>query len=186
MSDQFIGEIRAFAFSFPPVDWAYCNGQQVNVLQYQALFSLIAGKYGATDMRTYFTLPDLIGRAVMHPGTQPNPPTYTLAQTTGTTAVTLTPAQTPVHSHGAQSANTGTILTNTPSATVYPSVPRSGSTTYDAWSTEAGTASVSFPPNALAYAGGGSNGLAMPHSNISPCLALGFCIALNGTYPVAN
>ena len=186
MSDQFIGEIRAFAFSFPPVDWAYCNGQQASVTQYAALYSLIAGKYGPTDQRTYFTLPDLIGRAVMHPGTLAGSGTYTLAQTTGTTSVTLTSAQTPVHTHGAQSANTGTILTNTPSATVYPTVPRSGATNYDGWSTEAGTASVSFSPNVLAYAGGGSNGLAMPHSNISPCLALGFCIALNGTYPVAN
>lgn len=185
MSDQFIGEIRAFAFSFPPAEWAYCNGQQVSFGQYTALASIIAGRYGATDSRTYFTLPDLIGRAVMHPGTQPNSPTYTLAQTSGITSVALTATQTPAHTHGAQSVNTGTILTNTPSATVYPTVPRSGATNYDGWSTEAGTATVSFA-NVLAYAGGGNTGLALAHSNISPCLALGFCIALNGTYPVAN
>lgn len=185
MSDQFIGEIRAFAFSFPPVDWAYCNGQKVALSQYQALYSIIGGMYGATDNRSFFTLPDLIGRAVMHPGTFPNWGSYQLAQTSGTTSVTLTAAQTPVHTHGAQSNNTGATYTNTPSPAVYPSVPRSGNTAYDAWTTEAATASVTFA-NVLAYAGGGSNGIAMPHSNISPCLALGFCIALNGNYPVQN
>ena len=37
MADPYVGEIRAFAFTFNPVDWLLCDGAIVSVLQYQVL-----------------------------------------------------------------------------------------------------------------------------------------------------
>jgi microcystin-dependent protein len=187
MSDQFIGEIRAFAFAFPPVDWVYCNGQTFPFQQSPALYALIGNIYGPTDTRTYFTLPDLRGRAVIHPGTYTDGTTFTLGQTSGVPTVTLNSAQLATHNHTANSANSGSLPTNTPSANVYPSVPRSGTTGYDAWTTSAGAPSVSFSPNVLTVTGGGGGGgTAQPHNNISPYLAFNFCIAINGNWPARN
>lgn len=70
MSDPFIGEIRMFAGNFAPRGWASCNGQILPVSQNTALFSLLGTIYGG-DGRTTFALPDLRGRAPLHPGRGP-------------------------------------------------------------------------------------------------------------------
>jgi microcystin-dependent protein len=56
--DPFIGEIRAFGFTYAPPGWAQCNGQVMQISQNQALFSLLGTTYGG-DGRTTFALPDL-------------------------------------------------------------------------------------------------------------------------------
>lgn len=60
MSDPYIGEIKAVAFDFAPIDWASCRGQQINISQNQALYSLLGIYYGG-DGRTSFNLPNLSG-----------------------------------------------------------------------------------------------------------------------------
>ena len=45
MSDQFIGEIRPFAFSYPPRGWAACDGALIGVSQNNALFAVL-GSFG--------------------------------------------------------------------------------------------------------------------------------------------
>lgn len=55
-----IGEITLFAFSFAPYGWMSCEGQVLNIMQYQALFALIGATYGG-DGRTTFALPNLKG-----------------------------------------------------------------------------------------------------------------------------
>ena len=67
MSEPFIAEIRIFAGNFAPRSWAFCNGQLLPISQNTALFSLIGTTYGG-DGRTTMGLPDLQGRAPMHPG----------------------------------------------------------------------------------------------------------------------
>ena len=44
--DAYIGEIRAFPFSFIPESWLGCFGQTLQVGQYQALYALIGNTYG--------------------------------------------------------------------------------------------------------------------------------------------
>ena len=44
--DPFIGEIRAFAFTFAPYGWATCDGQIMNINQSTALFSIIGNVFG--------------------------------------------------------------------------------------------------------------------------------------------
>ena len=59
-----MGEIRMFAGTFAPRNWAFCDGQLLSVSQNDALFSLLGTQYGG-DGRTTFGLPDLRGRSPM-------------------------------------------------------------------------------------------------------------------------
>ena len=46
MSDPFVAEIRIFAGNFAPRNWAFCNGQLLQISQNTALFALIGTTYG--------------------------------------------------------------------------------------------------------------------------------------------
>jgi microcystin-dependent protein len=65
VSDFFLGEIRMFAFDWPPDSWALCNGAAMAIRQNQALFSLFGTIYGGDGQNT-FSLPDLRGRVPLH------------------------------------------------------------------------------------------------------------------------
>jgi microcystin-dependent protein len=58
--DAFIGEVRTFAFGFPPQKWVPCNGQSYQIAQNPNLFQVIGSTYGG-DGQTVFSLPDLRG-----------------------------------------------------------------------------------------------------------------------------
>ncbi len=65
-----IGEIRMFAGTFAPKGWAFCEGQLLSVTQHSTLFSVLGVGYGG-DGRMTFGIPDLRGRAPVHPGVSP-------------------------------------------------------------------------------------------------------------------
>ena len=67
MADPFVAEIRIFPFNFAPKGWAWCDGQLLPLSQNTALFSLLGTTYGGNG-KSNFALPDLQGRAPMHPG----------------------------------------------------------------------------------------------------------------------
>lgn len=56
--DFLIGTVCLFAFSFVPEGFLPCNGQELPIMNYEALFSLIGTQYGG-DGKTNFKLPDL-------------------------------------------------------------------------------------------------------------------------------
>jgi len=58
--DYFIGQIVLFPYTFTPMGWSLCDGKSMQILQNQALYSLIGDKFGG-DGRTYFNLPNLRG-----------------------------------------------------------------------------------------------------------------------------
>ncbi len=70
MAEPFLSEIRIFPFNFASKGWAFCNGQLMPISQNTALFSLLGTIYGGGG-RVNFALPDLQGRAPMHPGQGP-------------------------------------------------------------------------------------------------------------------
>ena len=43
MDEPFIGEIRPIGFGRLPRNWAYCDGQILQIAQNQALFALLGG-----------------------------------------------------------------------------------------------------------------------------------------------
>src|SRR5512137_1057269 len=98
MSNQFVAEIRIFTGNFAPKGWALCNGQLLPISQNTALFSLLGTTYGG-DGRSTFALPDLQGRAPMHPNQGPGLSMHDLGETSGVEAVTLIQSEMPVHSH---------------------------------------------------------------------------------------
>ena len=170
MSEPFIAEIRIFAGNFAPRGWAYCNGQLLPIAQNTALFSLIGTTYGG-DGRTTTALPNLEGRAPMHPGRGPGLTARRLGQKGGVETVTLSEAQIPSHTHAAMAVN-AQGATNQPGPTTAPAqVPGRGSGLYSA-----GAANGAFREAATT---GGSQA----HDNMQPYLALSFIIALVGLYP---
>lgn len=58
--DPILGQIQLFPFSFSMVGWLRCEGQMLQVMQNQALFSLFGTTYGG-DGRNNFGIPDLRG-----------------------------------------------------------------------------------------------------------------------------
>src|SRR6187399_1764716 len=99
MADPFVAEIRIFPFNFAPKGWAWCDGQLLPLSQNTALFSLLGTTYGGNG-KSNFALPDLQGRAPMHPGQGPGLSLHDLGETGGSETVTLLGSEIPAHSHG--------------------------------------------------------------------------------------
>lgn len=172
MSEPFIAEIRIFAGNFAPRGWAFCDGQLLPIAQNTALFSLIGTTYGG-DGRTTTALPNLKGRASMHPGRGPGLTARRLGERAGVESVTLTDAQMPSHSHQLRGAINPSLV-RLPSNTVALSRSR-GATAYQQDSTNN---LVDMAQEVLPNAGGGQ-----PHNNLQPYLVMNFIIALVGMYP---
>lgn len=171
MSDPFIAEIRIFAGNFAPRNWAFCNGQLLPISQNTALFSLIGTTYGG-DGRTTTALPNLQGRAPMHPGRGPGLTNRRLGERAGVTTATLTEAQMPNHNHNL-------VASPNPAEDPGPagnSFARSvGGTAYQSDTTNN---LVALDADTMPSVGGLG-----AHNNHQPYLGLNFIIALQGTYP---
>src|SRR5205823_4903392 len=102
--DPFVAEIRIFPFNFAPKGWAWCVGQLLPLSQNTALFSLLGTTYGG-DGKSTFALPDLQGRAPMHPGQGPGLSLHDLGETGGSETVTLLESEIPAHSHALNATN---------------------------------------------------------------------------------
>jgi microcystin-dependent protein len=170
MADQFVGEIRIFAGNFPPLGWAFCNGQLLSISQNTALFSLLGTQYGG-DGRSNFGLPNLQGSVPIDQGQGPGLTTRSMGETGGQATVTLQATQMPAHQHvlnGALSPGGGT-----PSPTV-------------ALSAVSGGAAIYRIPNnvtPMAAQSIGAAGASQPHNNMQPFLTLNFIIAMQGIFP---
>ncbi|MDQ0346156.1 phage tail protein [Ancylobacter vacuolatus] len=174
--DAYMGEIRAFGFDYPPVDWAFCDGHAVDVAQFQALFSIIDFTYGGNG-RTTFNLPNLKGHAAMGASYD-----YALAKATGTPTVALTHPQLPAHHHEAL-----TYIGNLADAKLSASPKDNCLGRYEV----AGVNKLAnhYLPGStdtdttLAEASIGIAGEGAAHQNMQPYLALNYCICLVGEYP---
>lgn len=171
MSEPFVAEIRIFAGNFAPRGWAFCNGQLLPIAQNTALFSLIGTTYGG-DGRTTTALPNLKGRAPMHPGRGPGLTARRLGQRGGTETITLTEAQMPQHKHSARASDDNAVF-NDPNGRVVARGPTRLSAFYKASGAPAG-----LRAGTLLDAGG-----SQAHNNLQPFLAINFIIALVGLYP---
>lgn len=171
MADPFVAEIRIFPFSFAPKGWAFCDGQLLPLSQNTALFALLGTTYGGNG-KSNFALPDLQGRAAMHPGQGQGLSLRDLGEIGGAETVTLLVSEIPFHTHTMQAFGTpadlkepqaGAVLTRNQNGAIY-------NTTASNF--------VQMAPQALTPAGG-----SLPHNNMQPYLTLSFCIALQGVFP---
>lgn len=169
MADPFVSEIRIFGFNFAPKGWAMCNGQILPLSQNTALFSLLGTTYGG-DGKSNFALPDMQGRAPMHPGQGDGLSLHDLGETGGSETVTLLESEIPVHTHTLSVSGLNSQAT-TPANT---SLGRGNPVKVYA---SAG-ALVKMGDNAITTSGG-----SLPHNNMMPYLTMNFCIALQGIFP---
>jgi microcystin-dependent protein len=177
MSQPYVGEIRAFGFQFAPQNWAFCNGQPMNISDNPTLYNVIGTTYGGNGTTT-FNMPNLQGQVPMHWGTGPGGTTV-IGQPQGVTTVTLTQAQTPSHTHVLSSAllPSGGVVERT-------QIPKgaisylSDSTPSGVWSNTSPSFNSQLAANTLSQVGG-----SQPHDNMQPYLAVNFCICLYGVYP---
>lgn len=169
MADPFVAEIRIFPFNFAPRGWAWCDGNLLPLSQNTALFSLLGTTYGGNG-KSNFALPDLQGRAPMHPGQGPGLSLHDLGETGGSDTVTLLESEIPSHAHTLRASLDDADL----------AIPTAGRTLAKSSANLylAGSPNVSMAPEALAPAGGDQ-----PHNNLQPYLTFYFCIALQGVFP---
>jgi microcystin-dependent protein len=172
VADPFVAEIRIFPFNFAPRGWAWCDGQLMPLSQNTALFSLLGTTYGGNG-KSNFALPDIQGRAVMHPGQGPGLSLHDLGETGGSETVTLLESEIPAHSHGLRANPTAG---DTPSPASNATLARPGN--IQVYQTNPGANLAAMADAALPPAGGDQ-----PHNNLQPYLTFYFNIALQGVFP---
>lgn len=172
--EPFLGEIRVFPYWFTPQGWLQCNGQILNISQYQALYALLGTKFGGNGTTT-FALPNMQGRSAI---CTDYASVYPVGATGGEAAHQLTIAEVPPHTHSLSAVDAaGTINAPSPSVMVGQSFSNARpSKAFNAFGPGPGTAQMG--PGALAMAGG-----SQAHENMQPYLVMNYCIASNGLWP---
>lgn len=172
MADPFVAEIRIFPFNFAPRGWAWCDGQLLPLSQNTALFSLLGTTYGGNG-KSNFALPDLHGRAPLHPGQGAGLSLHFLGETGGSDTVSLLESEIPSHSHTLRaSIDPADLTVPSPNRSLASSL---GDTAYN---TVTNANLTMMAPETVSPAGGDA-----PHNNLQPYLTFYFCIALQGVFP---
>lgn len=173
MSDPYVGQLLLAGFNFAPVGWQLAAGQLLPISQNTALFSLFGTNFGG-DGRSTFALPNLQGFIANGQGQGPGLQPYLVGDTGGTTTVTLTQSENPIHTH-APSALGGTRVSGQltqPSGAIFSTA--AGSTPY----APATTLNQQLSATAI-----GSSGGSQPHNNMMPYLCLNWLVSMQGVYP---
>jgi microcystin-dependent protein len=186
MSLPYIGEIRSVAFARIPAGWVPCNGQTLQIYEYDSLFALIGTTYGG-DGQTTFNVPDMRGRLMV--GAQGGAggsglSTYQPGQQAGAEAIALTTNQLATHQHpfsGLLGANSKGQSGTDPTG-MYPGLgqAQSGGSKPIPYAPGSDGAILNAEALAFAPAAAGSN---QPHNNLQPVQALYFIIATQGQWP---
>lgn len=169
MGSPYVGEIRIFAGTFAPLNWAFCNGQLIAISQNETLFALIGTTYGGDGVNT-FALPNLQGRIPIHMGTDRQGTNWVEGQIAGTETVTVLTTQMPQHTHTVAANPNGGL--NVPTGNEYGGGASMFSTN---------TPTVAMSNKVISNSGG-----SQPHENLMPFLAVTFIISLFGIFPSRN
>ncbi|MGF1728808.1 phage tail protein [Photobacterium kasasachensis] len=177
MAEPFVGEIRMFTCNFAPRDWAFCDGSLLPISQNSILFAVIGDLYGG-DGRTTMGLPNLQGRAPMHPGVGPGLTPRILTQYLGLPEVSLYANNLPQHSHTVSAVKEDGEETNPAGQYLSKMVtPGSRNKLYNQGATN---------PAPMSEATISNSGNSTPHENMQPYCVVNFCIALEGMFPARN
>lgn len=188
MTDSFIGEIRAFPYSYVPQGWLLCNGGIYSITgstgyynyNCQALYSIIGNTYGGDSTKGTFAVPKLNGIVLAGMGVpQPGWTNYQRGVNVGDESVQLSVDQMPTHNHTLNGATGGgNQRTNIPGNNTY--LTNFGIGTKAVFGYVPGAAGVT---TTLSMQTLGSAGSGQAHENRSPFLSIGFFICFEGVYP---
>lgn len=109
--DAYLGTILPWAPSYAPNGWLFCQGQDLAINQYNALYALIGTTYGQSNSAT-FKLPNLSGRVPVGAGYFSNNGTqipFNQGQVNGALQTNLAPTQVPVAPHTHTITNTAAV-----------------------------------------------------------------------------
>lgn len=164
--DLYMGMVFPWPISFAPNGSQLCQGQSMNIQQYEALYSLMGTVFGGNGSTT-FNLPNLMGRTLVGTGQSPlNGQIFTQGMTLGTyiNTVAISGNNLPVHTHGASFTPTvGTQSVVIPGSTAQGSL--SASVTAKVNVGVSGTASPAA--NANVYLGGLSAAQGLSSVNVT-------------------
>ncbi len=176
MSDPFIGEIRALPYTYAPKNWAFCEGQQLNISEHNVLYAVLGTTFGGNGT-TNFKLPDLKGRSIVHPGHGLGlQDTVFNGQMGGYDYIPLSVQNLPAHNH------TATLYAEGEAASAANPKDKmlATATTYAPPTTSANKA---MAEDSIVVDDTGSS---TPVYNRSPFLGINYCIALEGIFPSRN
>jgi microcystin-dependent protein len=195
MSDPFIGEIRAAAFNFAPYDWALCFGQEMQIQQNQALYSLLGVQFGGNG-ETTFNLPDLRGRCAIGQGQGTGLTPKVVGQFAGTENTQLQVPNMPAHNHTAAITGTGAVSfkmsgdqgdLDDPTGAMFAKI-KSGTVFQKGYDKTPSTV-ITMSPDSVTLdatklkATISYNGVGTPFSKMPPYLVVNYIIATMGIYP---
>ncbi len=176
--EAYVGSVCAFGFNFVPTGWLACNGQTVNISDYEVLYVLLGTTYGGNGT-TNFAVPNLINKVPVGAGQGPGLPNYILGQVAGAELATLTALNMPAHSHPVtatvQANNTvGTVTT--PANGYFAS--NNGDLPNGVYAASGGSAMMAN--TAVSSVVGGAN---PPLQVMNPYQTVNYCICYSGIYP---
>jgi microcystin-dependent protein len=190
--DAFIGTIMAWAPTYAPQSWAFCQGQTLAVSQNQALFALIGTTYGGNGS-TNFQLPNLSGRVPIGAGTAPGQSNITLGQIGGAQSVILSINQMPTHTHVPTLSSVSIKASATEATDLLPSATANVlAGPYDTNALNALAGFTSAAPDTVLNTGFSANisnstvGGSQPVPTLPPFLGLNYIICLQGIFPPRN
>lgn len=175
--DYYLGMIIETPYNFCPRNTLNANGALLSIAQNTALFSLYGTFYGGNGQTT-FALPDLRGRAPIHPGQGPGLSPYTTGQVGGTETNTMTETRMPRHEHVA-------LVQASTAAGDSPRAFRNAFGITPANKYVSGTTPASNLMNRdtviIRNAGEG-----LPYDHRPPALAIQYCVVSAGIFPSRN
>ena len=174
--DNYIGEIRPFAFGIVPRGWHICDGSLIPVQENMTLYALIGNTYGGVTNQT-FALPDLRGRSVV--GASNVNVGYKLGIQAGAETVALSTNNIPAHNHALMVSNSPGTKGILNKKIAVPTSPQlvDQYVTANLYSTDT-TNTTTLAPGMLDSVGGNA-----AHENMQPFLVVNYCIALVGNWP---
>lgn len=195
--EVFLGTVQSFAFPFAPSGWSLCNGQLLNISQYNALYALLGVTYGGNGSQT-FGIPNLQGRTLIGQGTGTNLTPRVIGSYNGSETVNITVANLPAHTHAvdgsalhvATTVNLASVATGpltVPSPTnAFIGASGTGPGAASIYSTDQGAGPVALQGVSSAVSGSTTaapTGGGAPTPSMNPFLAINFSIALSGMFP---
>jgi microcystin-dependent protein len=182
--EGYIGEIRYFAATFAPRNWAYCDNSTLSIAQNTALFSILGTTYGGNGQTT-FCLPDMRGRVAIGVGQSGGTSNYTEGELYGSNTVTMTNSNLPSHNHTVASAviklpadNSGSAPTSNPVGACFGPA---STDDYNETATPGAHMAMMVTNLSAAPSGGGQ-----PISIRQPYLGMNYVICLYGIFPSRN